>query len=127
MYEQAISPAGWSLPSHASMFTGLYASGHGADDQHKYLQPEFRTLAEIVRSRGYQTLGYCDNPYVGPATGLDRGFEWFNRVYQSSSRPILKRGQRLARKIQNGTARLTHTLDSGAGISMRRRLPRWGG
>src|SRR5512143_2675354 len=67
LYEQAISPAGWSLPSHASLFTGLYASRHGADDQHKYLQPGPPTLAEMLRSRGYQTLAFCENPYVGPA------------------------------------------------------------
>src|SRR4029453_8868159 len=37
VYETAISPAGWSLPAHASIFTGLYPSHHGAHDEHKYL------------------------------------------------------------------------------------------
>ncbi len=116
VYEQAISPAGWSLPSHASMFTGLFASRHGADDQHKYLQPEHPTMAELLGARGYQTLGFCENPYVGPATGLDRGFGWFNRPYKSTPRPALKRVGKVARKIRNGIAIARGEHDSGASL-----------
>ena len=114
VYEQAISPGGWSLPSHASMFTGLYASRHGADDQHKYLQPEYPTIAELLRARGYHTLAFCDNLYVGPATGLDRGFQWFNRPFNSAPRPLVKKAQKFKRKLGNGIAKMLGQHDSGA-------------
>jgi arylsulfatase A-like enzyme len=114
VYEQAISPAGWSLPAHASLFTGLYPSRHGADDQHKYLRPEYPTLAELLRSRGYQTLGFCENPYVGPVTGLDRGFQWFNDSTNRTPRPLVKRAEKLKRKLGNGIARIRGEHDSGA-------------
>ena len=37
VYENAISPAGWTLPSHASMFTGTYPSKHGCHDKNHFL------------------------------------------------------------------------------------------
>ncbi len=127
LYEQAISPGGWSLPSHASIFTGLYASRHGADDQHKYLQPEYPTLAELLRAHGYHTLAFCENPYVGPATGLDRGFEWFNRLPGNPPAQWVKKAVRARQRARNGMAKVLGQADSGAahineqvGASLRR-------
>ncbi|MBI5030576.1 MAG: sulfatase [Chloroflexi bacterium] len=114
LYEQAITSAGWSLPAHASLFTGLYASRHGADDQHKYLQSDHLTLAEMLSARGYCTLAFCDNPYVGPATGLDRGFQWFNRSFNSSTRPASKKIAKLTRRYRNALAKARGEHDSGA-------------
>lgn len=110
VYETAISAAGWSLPSHASIFTGLYPSRHGAHEQHKHLAPEYPTMAEQLCSRGYCTLAFCHNPYVGPATGLDRGFEWFNNDFGSIPISLWK----ISRKISNGFARVLGQRDSGA-------------
>lgn len=110
VYEAAISPAGWSLPAHASIFTGLYPSRHGAHERHKYLPPEHHTMAEIMRSRGYQTLALCHNRYVGSATGLDRGFELFNPVVGSFPRSL----RRMTLRMENGLATLLGRRDSGA-------------
>ena len=110
IYEAAISPAGWSLPAHASIFTGLYPSKHGAYERHKYLPREHPTMAELLRARGYRTLAFCYNGYVGPATGLDRGFEEFNRVVESIPRPLRK----TVRKIESGIAMLRGLHDAGA-------------
>lgn len=106
VYETAISAAGWSLPGHASIFTGLYPSRHGAHDQHKYLAPEYPTMAEQLRSRGYYTLAFCHNAYAGPATSLDRGFERFNDDFGS----ILTSLRKVSRRINKSYQR-----DSGAG------------
>ena len=113
VYERAISPAGWSLPAHASLFTGLYASRHRADDQHKYLDLEYATLAELLRAREYHTLAFCENPYVSSATGLDRGFQWFNRSFDSPQ-PLYKKSEKLKRKLINGIAKIRGEHDSGA-------------
>jgi arylsulfatase A-like enzyme len=109
VYETAISAAGWSLPGHASMFTGLYPSRHGAHDQHKYLIPECPTMAELLRSYGYHTVAICRNEYVGPGTGLDRGFERFNNLRN----PPWSLGE-IARKMDVGMAALLGQRDSGA-------------
>jgi arylsulfatase A-like enzyme len=109
LYETAISPSGWSLPAHASIFTGLYPSKHGADDQHKYLTPEIPTMAEVLRSRGYHTCAFCYNEYVGSPTGLNRGFEEFNPVMGRALHPMRK----VARKIERGIASLLGLRDTG--------------
>jgi len=75
LFENAFSAAPWTPPSHASIFTGMYPSQHGVLGKNLYLDEEIATLAEILSSKGYETLGICLNPWVSPQTGLDRGFK----------------------------------------------------
>ncbi|MGC8568952.1 MAG: sulfatase-like hydrolase/transferase, partial [Nitrososphaeria archaeon] len=84
IYLDAVAPSSWTIPSHASMFTGKYVSNHGVhetseskrwEEMHERMRKlEARTLAEELRSIGYNTIGITANSYVGPATGFDRGF-----------------------------------------------------
>jgi arylsulfatase A-like enzyme len=82
LFRNVIAPSSWTLPSHASMFTGLFPSEHGADHLSQYLPPEIPTAASLLRDRGYKTLGCSNNPYVGQLTGLSRGFEEFEESWR---------------------------------------------
>lgn len=86
LFENAFSTAPWTPPSHASMFTGRYPSEHGVSGKNLYLHKKVLTIAELLRSKGYETLGICINPWVGPQTGLYRGFK---RFVTNLSRPYL--------------------------------------
>ncbi len=77
VYEWCISPACWTLPSHASMFTGLYPSQHGTHFGNPVLSDRFSTLAEALRSEGYQTCGFCANAWLDRPFGFGRGFETY--------------------------------------------------
>jgi len=77
LYEQAISSAPWTLPSHASLFTGLYTSQHDTCFGRPYLNRQVVTLAEMLRQRGYRTAAFSTNPWVSEEFGFDRGFETF--------------------------------------------------
>jgi arylsulfatase A-like enzyme len=78
VFEQAISPAQWTIPSHASMFTGLYPTAHQVTQSNHTLGPDRPHLAEVLRSAGYQTIGFCNNPLVGVLNnGFKRGFHTF--------------------------------------------------
>jgi arylsulfatase A-like enzyme len=77
VYENTVSPSPWSLPSHASLFTGRYPSAHGAHEQHTYFDGNCETLAEYLSKRGYDTLGISSNSWVGPEFGMNAGFEKF--------------------------------------------------
>ncbi|MCB8927308.1 MAG: sulfatase [Ardenticatenaceae bacterium] len=78
LFEQAISPAQWTIPSHASMFTGLYPTAHQVTQSSQALSPERPHLAELLRDSGYQTVAFCNNPLVGILNnGFKRGFETF--------------------------------------------------
>jgi len=75
-----IIPGVWTLPSHSSLFTGRYVSGHGADANCEYLIVEFPTMAEILRENDYHTVGFSNNGWVSRRTGVARGFEEYYMV-----------------------------------------------
>ena len=77
LFENAIAPASWTLPSLASIFTGLLPHQHGANIfSPLYAGP--RTLAEILASHGYETASVNANGFGFPDRGLDQGFELYN-------------------------------------------------
>ena len=82
VYTQAISPGAWTPPSHASIFTGTYASRHGVDRTHPYLDTPMTTLPEYLRGRGYRTFGISSNYWISTATCYDRGFDVFYQSWQ---------------------------------------------
>jgi arylsulfatase A-like enzyme len=96
-YTQARSVSSWTLPSHASIFTGLYPSVHGADHPRHVgesgrnpgdlldlwpaepLRSDVTTLAERLAAAGYETGAIVANSgYLNHAFGIDRGFEHYD-------------------------------------------------
>ena len=74
VFEQAVAPAPWTLPVHASLFTGLYPHQHGADQETPYLEGA-TTLAETLSAAGYRTACYSSNAWITPYTHLTDGFD----------------------------------------------------
>ncbi len=108
VYEKAIATSCWSLPTHASMFTGLSPSAHGANDQHHYLDADVPIITQYLQARGYQTVALCRKHDVSPATGMDRGFAAFNPNRWPG--PLTW----ALRKADNGMARAFGYRDGGA-------------
>ena len=78
VFNQAIAPAQWTIPSHASMFTGLYPTAHQVVQSDRSLGPDRPHLAEVLLESGYRTIGFCNNPLVGVLdNGFKRGFDTF--------------------------------------------------
>ncbi|HUU27307.1 MAG TPA: sulfatase-like hydrolase/transferase [archaeon] len=84
-FTQTVSSSSWTMPAHASLFTGLLPFEHGTNTQHNWLIDRFPTLAELLKKRGYQTLGISNNPMVDQAQNLSRGFDLFIPVWADSS------------------------------------------
>ncbi len=74
LFADATSPSTWSLPSHASLFTGRYPSSHGAHAEHRYLDDRYPTLAQVLQAKGYETLCFTANGWISDGLGLTRGF-----------------------------------------------------
>lgn len=84
-YERCWSTAPWTVPSHASLFTGLHPHEHGAHtvpvdprrgDNVRPLAPERVTLAEVLAEEGYRTAGFVANAiYLDRRMRLDQGFD----------------------------------------------------
>jgi len=78
LFEMAVSPAQWTIPAHASIFTGQYPLLHQTVQSDRALPAELPTVAEMLRDRGYRTFAFCNNPLVGVLNnGLRRGFQQF--------------------------------------------------
>jgi len=64
LFELHFVTAPWTLPVHASLFTGRYESGHGAGAQHEGLEPGLPSLPEILTRNGYRTVALCNNQWA---------------------------------------------------------------
>lgn len=75
VYTRATAPETWTLPSHASLFTGLYGPSHGANASWRWLDEHHLTLAEQLSAHGWRTFVFSANPYLSPVSNLLQGFE----------------------------------------------------
>jgi arylsulfatase A-like enzyme len=127
VYLQALSAADVTLSSHASIFSGLYASWHGA-----YCQPPeaifgrpirpVPTIAEILGHNGYHTLGVAANLYLRAAFGLQRGFQQFHiprpvPVLAAESWYMLRNGMRRAIGLFTDTAQFDRLYSRGDAVN----------
>jgi len=77
-YQKAWAPSSWTLPSVASLLTGLYPSRHGLVHGNERLSPdEVRSMARYFSDLGYQTFGISQSFVTGNAFQLDAGFDRF--------------------------------------------------
>ncbi len=76
VFENAYTVAPWTLPSVASMFTGLYPSEHGAVNEQTKLKKKTSTIAEDLKKKGYETLMITQNDgWINPLFRLTKGFD----------------------------------------------------
>ena len=76
VFEQAISQATWTLPSHAALFTSRYPSelGLGRWPSPGRVPEEAETLAEVLRREGLATWGFTEWAWLSKRYGLHQGF-----------------------------------------------------
>jgi len=105
-FENAIAVSSWTLPAHASLFTGLFPATHGARYSEEgeislnaaipdlgeeiygwfltnRLPEEALTLAEALRAAGYATGGIGAGPWLEPIFGLAQGFDFYDSDIRS--------------------------------------------
>jgi choline-sulfatase len=105
LYENAFTPAPWTLPSHWSLFTGQFPSEHGVTngftDQGLYRPDDVETVTQLLSRDGYRTAAFSNNPWVGQLSGLDRGFdkfvEWDLEISRSDGHGARTRDELLSR------------------------------
>jgi len=107
-FDEFYAPSPWTVPSHASLFTGLYPIEHGATQEHAELDGRFSTLAEILRDEGYETWAASGNPFMGPAANLDQGFGTFVEAWRGT--PIT-RPEGAPHPVNQGFERFLETRD----------------
>jgi len=91
LYENHFVTAPWTLPVHASLFTGRYESGHGAGAQHEGLEPGLPQLGEVFTKNGYRTVVLCNNGWAydgGSPWSAGTGFEEHIRYGRGDVEPM---------------------------------------
>lgn len=81
-FKKTFTTTTWTLPSHASLFTGTYPSKHGAHADHKFLTDEHVVLPEILHENGYETVAVSNNTWISEEFGFAQGFEIFYKTWQ---------------------------------------------
>jgi arylsulfatase A-like enzyme/tetratricopeptide (TPR) repeat protein len=82
-FRQAYAAVPETLPSHASMMTGLYPAGHGIHENGRVLPAAHAVLAERLRGLGYRTAAFVSSFVLARRFGLARGFD----VYDDATAP----------------------------------------
>ncbi|NLH47420.1 MAG: sulfatase-like hydrolase/transferase [Myxococcales bacterium] len=77
LFEHAMAPSSWTTPSHASLFTGLLSSQHGAALVGVPIHPETPTLPEYLKEAGLASAAFVTHQYVGKSLGFARKFDSF--------------------------------------------------
>lgn len=79
LFKETIAQASSTLPSHASIFTSLIPSHHGAFFSMKTPIPqEIVTMAEILKVNNYNTISYNGGGQIAAEFGLNQGFDLYD-------------------------------------------------
>jgi len=78
LFSHAYSTTPTTLPSHASMLTGLYPKDHGIRENGRRVGEELELLSSLVQEKGYTTAAFVSGFPLASEFGLDRGFDHYD-------------------------------------------------
>lgn len=82
LFRRCMAQSPSTLTSHGSMLTSLIPSHHGAYFTRGQALPDnIKTMAELLKEKGYQTVSFNDGGQIAPKFGLNQGFD----IYESMS------------------------------------------
>ena len=85
VFKNAFAQIPFTLPSHMSMFTGLYPDAHGVVDENKSLPASIKTLPQHLQQNGYSTFGFFTTDWLKKEFGFGSGFDHYERIYVSQN------------------------------------------
>jgi arylsulfatase A-like enzyme len=81
LFEQVFCQSPQTLPSHASIFTGMHPRTHKAISHESKVDKKLTTLAEVLAKRGYSTGAIISSHVLDPKYGLDQGFGSYSLIH----------------------------------------------
>ena len=99
VFENAVAQAPWTLPSHASMFTGDYPWEHGTTNSRSYAE-DLDSFIGAFREAGYTTGAITPNVWITPHKGMTDDFDTVeNFLGGTASNPLSLRLSKLSTKL----------------------------
>jgi arylsulfatase A-like enzyme/tetratricopeptide (TPR) repeat protein len=100
-FSHAFAQSPLTLPSHATIFTGLYPAEHTLlDNGRRSLPKDITTLAEVFNQRGFATAAFVGGAFLDAFYGLEQGFQTYNDEFNN---PVPIPEDRLVRPAQQVT------------------------
>jgi arylsulfatase A-like enzyme/Tfp pilus assembly protein PilF len=101
LFENAISQVPLTLPSHTTIFTGLYPDQHGVRNNENFvLAKKLTTLAELFRLSGYATGAVVGSFSLDSSFGIDQGFVYYeDRIGQGHDPELNRHVERRAEAV----------------------------
>ena len=85
LFENAIAPAPWTLPSHASLLTGLYPGRHGAVTAESSMPADVPTLAGLLSAHGFASAAFVNAIFMAESFGFSQGFDTYELLPEDQS------------------------------------------
>jgi len=106
VFENAVTQAPWTLPSHASMFTGNYPWDHGTTQARSYATGDEETFIGTLREAGYTTGAITPNVWITPHKGMTADFDFVENFLGSADNSLSRRISKLSTKLYDGLGTL---------------------
>jgi len=87
LFERAYSHSPWTMPSVASLLTGLTPRDHGITKWQDPLSPQLLSLAEALQDKGYRTQAAVSHIVLGERYGFDQGFDSYDAALLGRGEP----------------------------------------
>jgi arylsulfatase A-like enzyme len=107
VFENAIAQAPWTLPSHASMFTGEYPWDHGTTHARSYFPDDQETVITDFKTAGYTTTAITPNIWITPHKGMTGDFDYVENFLGKADNPLGLRLSKLSTKLYDNLGKLT--------------------
>ena len=136
VFDRTYASASWTKPSIATLLTSLYPSTYGIGSRYHSdpLPDSVPTIQSTLAAAGYRTAQFSGNPFTGPLSNLDRGFDVASTIAglgesvsssdASAARVHDRALEWLARHREERTFVYVHTVDTHPPFSVRRETPR---
>ncbi len=77
-FKDAIAQSTWTLPSHASILSGMYPHEHGAIKGNTRIFSDVPMLPQFLKQAGYSTAAFISHYFVHHQFGFGKGFDHFD-------------------------------------------------
>ena len=106
VFDDAVTQAPWTLPSHASMFTGLYPWEHGTTHARSYFDGSHETFISEFADAGYDTAAITSNIWITPHKGMTDDFDFVENFLGTADNTISQRVSKLSTKLYDSLGTL---------------------